>query len=1186
MHVIAVPIRSCLMHLSAYVRLPAKAGLFAGLLLYFCGVAVAQKPPLWPLLVDTTFAHLGLEQGLPQQVVTAITQDGDGFLWFGTQDGLARWDGYRFRVFRNTLADQNALPSNRDRHGDIWVGMLDGTLLRYQRKSDQLQTISTRVRGVIGSISEDGAGGIWVAAESGLWRLAYNGRLIEHLQHRANEISSLPDNIVRTSFISRDGWLWVATEKGVVRRAPGVTGNAGFQPVLLSASSTPVVYCIYQDSMNRMWFGTQRHGAFMAEANAIEANSVPLAGETKYGKFYVSSFVETRHGQLWVGTYGNGVVELDMQHPQAGGTHIFHDQAISASLLNNTVWSMWRDQSGIMWVATSHGVSSHDPGQKAVSTLFSSVGRTDRLSAGDVYSVNVLPDGRIWLGLGQEGIEILSPGSAQVQRVRAEPFNPEYALPNGQIGSIVADSKGVVYIGSKRGLYRTDLSAKKIERVVIPGREPNKSMMHLLFKGDKLIAGGTDGLWEIDINHLARSRRLQVNLTDFDIQVLCLAPDGGLWVGVKNGLNRIDPDGVRVEHILPELWNSGGLTSGLISSLFIDQQARLWVGTSGGGLHVMLAPGQPGDAPASAKVSGNASATAAGRARFRRIGIEHGLPSTNVNAILQDLAGNIWVSTDDGLARINRKDFSVKPMKRADGVAIRTYWINSAARTRGGELLFGGDSGLTLVQPEYFSEWNYQPPVVLSEVRMMGHIVPVNHINSEQTGQAALVVPPNANSFSAEFSALDFSASERNRYAYRLDAWDAGWIETDANRRIANYANLPPGRYNLRLRGSNRNGQWSSKEMVVPIQVLPFWYQHWWWRVCWVVLAGIALLMLIQLRTRVLRQRQQALQQIVEQRTRQLEAQQELVLITNVELHDSNDALNQANADLETSHQELQQSNAQLETALKHLRETQVQLVQQAKIASLGTLTAGVAHEINNPANFAFVGAYNLGEQLQDFQRYLWILAGPEAPPELIASLQQRFDKLQESLASVSEGTGRIRDLVKDLRTFSRLDEADWKAVRIADSLQATVNLVCTQYVDKVDIRLDLIDNPELECWPAQLNQVFMHLIVNACQAIQSRPREQQQARPGSLIIRSFVEPGFLVLEFEDNGIGIAPSCIEHIFDPFFTTRSVGEGMGMGLSISHGIIKKHGGEIKVRSQIGEGSCFCIHLPLQHRDQEA
>lgn len=1175
MHAFATPIEIHSKRLCAYVRQWVVLGILAGGVLYFCGSAWAQKSPLWPLLADTTFQHLSLEHGLPHQVVTALAEDGDGFLWFGTQDGLARWDGYRFRVFRNNVAQTNTLPSNyvtalhADRHGDIWVGMNDGQLMRYQRKFDQLETISTRVRGNVGSIAEDGGGGVWIAADSGLWRIGHHGRLMEHLQHRPNEVTSLPDNRIHHTLISRDGWLWVGTEKGVVRRAPGITGSSGFQPVLLPASSTPAVYRIYQDSLNRMWFGTANHGVYLADAGSNQATGIGLPGEAQYGKFYADSFVETGHGQLWIATYGSGIVELDLQQAKSGGRHILNDQSIRSSLFDNTIWAMLRDRSGIIWVASNHGVSSHDPAQKTVSTLFGAVGRHDRLSSTQVYSVNALPDGRIWLGMGNDGIEILAPDSARLQRIRSDPLNPDHALPYAQIGSIIADPKGNVYIGSGRGLYKTDLSGKRIERLIIPGRDPAESILHLLLKDGMLIAGSHDGLWQIDVAHPQKSRRMRVNLSDLDIQSICLGNDGSLWVGTYNGLNRIDRDGVRVDQFLPQLWSPTGLTHGFVSSLLFDQQGRLWVGTFGGGLHVMSTPGQHGNT--------------SDKARFRRIGTEHGLPSANVNAIVQDLDNNIWVSTDDGLARIDLKDFTVRPMKRADGVALRTYWIGAGTRLQNGEVLFGGDGGLTLVQPQYFSVWNYQPPVVLSEMRVMGRAVAANYLNSNQTNAPVLVIPAEANSFTAEFAALDFSASERNRYSYRLDTWDADWVETDANRRLATYANLPAGNYQLHLRGSNRNGQWSPREIVVPIQVLPYWYQRWWWRILWLLLAGLALLMLVQLRTRVLRQRQHSLEGIVEQRTRQLEAQQELVLVTNVELHDANDALNQANADLETSHQELQQSNAQLETALANLRDTQVQLVQQAKIASLGTLTAGVAHEINNPANFAYVGAYNLGEQLQELRRYLWLLAGPEAPPELLASLQQRFDSLHESLGSISEGTGRIRELVKDLRTFSRLDEADWKAVRIADSLQATVNLVRTQYVDKVNIRLDLAANPELECWPAQLNQVFMHLIVNACQAIQSRPLAQQQLAPGLLIIRSFEEQGHLVLEFDDNGIGIAPACIEHIFDPFFTTRSVGEGMGMGLSISYGIVKKHGGVIHVCSKIGEGSCFCIRLPLQHRD---
>ena len=278
--------------------------------------------------------------------------------------------------------------------------------------------------------------------------------------------------------------------------------------------------------------------------------------------------------------------------------------------------------------------------------------------------------------------------------------------------------------------------------------------------------------------------------------------------------------------------------------------------------------------------------------------------------------------------------------------------------------------------------------------------------------------------------------------------------------------------------------------------------------------------------------------------------------------------------------QALLEHSVALQTSLDKLHETQMQLVQQEKMASIGTLTAGIAHEINNPAHFAHLGAYNLRNKLDQFHQFLLSLAGPDAPPVLLELMKQHMEGLNGDLNVISEGTLRIRDLVRDLRTFSRLDEADWKAVLIADSLLSTVNLVRTQYLETAKISLSLEANPILECYPAQLNQVFMNLIVNACQAIQAkRDAIGSTAGPGELWIRTRMDGDGVIFEFEDNGCGMSEETLDKIFDPFFTTKTVGMGMGMGLSISFGIIKKHHGTIQVQSVPGRGSCFILHLPL-------
>jgi predicted ATPase/signal transduction histidine kinase len=276
----------------------------------------------------------------------------------------------------------------------------------------------------------------------------------------------------------------------------------------------------------------------------------------------------------------------------------------------------------------------------------------------------------------------------------------------------------------------------------------------------------------------------------------------------------------------------------------------------------------------------------------------------------------------------------------------------------------------------------------------------------------------------------------------------------------------------------------------------------------------------------------------------------------------------------------VQERTAEVRDAMKVLEETQQQLILREKMASVGSLTAGVAHEINNPANFAHAGTQTLKAELERFRQFLLELAGEDADAQVLERINERINGLVEQSSLILEGTSRIRDLVLDMRSFARLDEAEKKGVAIGDSLMSTVNLVRTQYAHNVDIRCHLEANPVLECWPAQLNQVFMNLIVNGCQAIGNKHKQEGGSEPGVLEIRSRIEGDWLVLEFEDSGTGIAPELVGRIFEPFFTTKDVGEGTGLGLSISFRIIEKHHGSITVRSTVGQGACFTVRLPVR------
>ncbi len=261
---------------------------------------------------------------------------------------------------------------------------------------------------------------------------------------------------------------------------------------------------------------------------------------------------------------------------------------------------------------------------------------------------------------------------------------------------------------------------------------------------------------------------------------------------------------------------------------------------------------------------------------------------------------------------------------------------------------------------------------------------------------------------------------------------------------------------------------------------------------------------------------------------------------------------------------------------LTERKNMETQMVQNEKMAGLGTLVAGVAHEINNPVNFVHMNVHNLKSDLGTHKAFLFDLL--EEEPEIIAHLTEEFGKFNDKVGDIIEGSERIKTIVNDLRTFSRLDEAEKKVVKITEGIDSTLRLVKAKYKKEVEFLCDFQTDLEVECWAAQLNQVFMNIMVNACQAILDQQRMTKDQTPGKLTLQTFLEGRELGIRFMDTGSGMSEETRQKIFEPFYTTKSVGEGTGMGMAISYGIIEKHQGRLEVESTLGEGTTITVFLP--------
>jgi len=825
----------------------------------------------WGALADVVFEHLARDNELPNSTVPmALAEDGEGFLWVGTQSGLARWDGYRFRSYRADPAVPGSLPDNvieqlhTDASGRLWIATNSGGLARYDRDRDRFVTYSAGPNGLsnasVRDVIDDGAGGVWISTDGGLDHLHGDTEQIEHVRHDANNPDSLPDNRVRALFRDRDGGLWVGTAAGLVRREPGTNR---FVPVPLGvpAGKVAVAWSFFQDADGRVWVGTVRQGAFVVDLKehttraVVESEGVESTLQTEG----IHAIAEVRPGNIWLGTDGHGIVAVDTMSFKT--RRIRHDPTLLSSLADDTVQALHTDRSGLVWICTNRGISRYNSREAAIYTVFGGSSRPASLSDPDVGPILPMPDGRVWLGLGSNGIDVLDPKGMRVAALRPDPLHPLTALPKDYVNALVRAASGDVYIGTEQGLYRADRRAHGVVRLAQPNHDAAAAVWTLYLQQGSLWVGGFDGLWALtpgaDGNPTGAQGVID-GLTDQRVTVIDGGPGGSLWIGTKNGLNWLDPATRTVERILPDPHSQTALSSGYIATLLTDRRGRLWVGTLGGGISVM--DGRERD----------------GRPHFIRLGARQGFVSENIDKLLEDTRGQIWASTDDGLAVIDPDTLTVRSLRRAEGVAIANHWAGAGANTPEGELLFGALGGLVIVRPEKLGSWTYRPPIVVTDVRVGGKQVATSRFDPDHV-VVPLTVNPGSNSIAVEFAALDYSAPERNRYAYRLDGFDPDWIETEPSRRLAAYTNLPPGEYALKLRGSNRDGVWTDNVLTVPIRILPAWYQTLTFR----ILAGFVFFVLIaavvQVRTVYLRRARRELERQVIERTAELrESQRQL----------------------------------------------------------------------------------------------------------------------------------------------------------------------------------------------------------------------------------------------------------------------------------------------------------------------
>lgn len=834
--------------------------LIAVSLVFWPGLVAAQiddavnVPPFAPAS-PVRFERFSLEDGLSQNSVLAMLQDRQGFLWFGTQEGLNRYDGYTFTTFKHDPDDPNSLSMNsilalyEDREGILWIGTWGGGLNRFDPHSN----VWTRYRrndadpsslcgDVITALLEDAAGLLWIGAnDGGLCALDRATMTFTRYRHAARDPASLASNAISTIAEGANGTLWIgaggfgAPGAGLDRLDVATGVFTHFRADLDDASSlgSAAISSILPAADGKLWVGT---GGFSAPGAGLHLFDPATEQAVRYQHHdddpdsladdNVVKLYADRAGNIWAGTWGGGVDRIEMgENGEVSFVHHRHDPYRSSSISADIVWAMLEDRAGVFWFGTINGgISKINPQVQHFGLYRHHPQDNNSLGFDVVGAFYEDRAGGVWIGLWGGGLDYFDRTTGHFTHYPGDP-NAKTGLRNDTISAIHEDEAGLLWLGSFDGLYRFDRTTGQFTLFKHDETNPNTLINDSVYRiaptGDgRLWLGTLRGLDLFDprtesFTHYLHDPADADSLPDNQITALYVAPNGVLWLGAwYGGLAYLDPQAwqrgdVRFITYRNDPHDPKSLSDNSVWTIHQDRTGVLWVGTQGGLNRLDLH-----------------SRT------FTRYREKDGLPNDAVLCIEEDERGYLWVATNNGLAHFNTVLPTFRTFDERDGLQSREFNSGACMRSRNGELYFGGVRGFNVFHPAQIQRNLASPPVVITSFRIFNQPAAV-----DLTGQTPIDLTYAESFIAFEFAALDYHAPQKNRYAYKLEGFDKGWIEAD-DRRYASYTNLPGGEYLFRVRGANNDGVWNEAGVAIPLRVTPPVWETFWFR----GLAGFLLL--------------------------------------------------------------------------------------------------------------------------------------------------------------------------------------------------------------------------------------------------------------------------------------------------------------------------------------------------------
>ncbi len=806
---------------------------------------------------------------LYQNTIFCIAQDSLGFLWFGTNDGLLRYDGYQIVSYRHRSWDSNTVSDNSisqlltDHSGMIWIatwgGGLDvlnpytGAFTHYRHQPENPSSISdNRVQCLI----EDKNKNIWAGTfNGGMSQWIRNENRFVNYKHDSINDQSVSGNRIWAVLQDTAGYLWVGTDEGLDRFNPLNNEFRKYRhlPDDSNSLSHNRIRELLIDRYGCLWAGTQ-HGLnrydpvsakwtrFYADPNNPESLSSDI----------ITTLWEDRFGKLWIGTNRGGLCRY--RHSTRTFERFLHEPGNPFSLSHIDIRSVFEDQSGIIWVGTrGGGLNKLDQTPKYFTLFQNEPYNPNSLSNNIIWALYEDKKGNIWIGTDDGGLNHLNRMTGRFTVYKHRPGNPS-SISHNRVWSVCEDHQGVFWIGTDKGLNRFDPS-KNIFRAYShdpgnPGSISNDYVLSVIEDSRLNLWSGTYGginYFDREKNqfsyfpfHTGSTYRLSQNRCNLMIE----DHRGHLWLATDLGLYDFNPAVQSFKRYLSDPADTNSLSNNNVISLYLARNKILWIGTAEGLNGLDIAEN-----------------------RFIRFFERDGLPNDYIHGILEDDYGNMWVSTNQGICKLHPESGLTETFDRYDGLQNNSFNSGAYFKNQYGEMLFGGDKGFNLFHPDRVRSSYYSPPVVITSFKVLNQERPV-YSGIQMLSRVFLNY--NENFLSFEFSSLDYTFPENNQYAYYLEGIERGW-NYSGTRRYATYTNIEPGDYTFRVKGTNHDGIWNEQGASVGFHIAPPFWGTWWFRGSGLCMIIMAIAGIHYWRLYAIRLQNRKLESEVEKRTRELQ---------------------------------------------------------------------------------------------------------------------------------------------------------------------------------------------------------------------------------------------------------------------------------------------------------------------------